>query len=150
MSPTAESPQPSKGAQSLLVLLAALGVVAFLYGITRPEPATTWGIYLVNLLFWSSLAITGPALAGMVQMTEGRWSPGVKQVALTTAGFLPVSFVLFLVLFAGRAIIYPWVTTPVPVKAVWLNVPFMSLRIGLGVLALYAVALLFIKAVIAE
>jgi hypothetical protein len=142
--------QSSRGAQSLLVLLAALGVVAFLYGVTRPQPASTWGIYLVNLLFWSSFAITGPAIAGMIQLTEGRWSPTVKQMALTTAGFLPVSFVLFLVLFLGRAWLYPWVTTPVPSKAAWLNVPFMSLRIGLGVLVLYWVALLFSRAVVAE
>jgi hypothetical protein len=149
MSP-AGTAQPSKGAQSLLVLLAALGVVAFLYGITRAQPATTWGIYLVNLLFWSSLAITGPAVAGMIQLTEGRWSPTVKQMALTTAGFLPVSFVLFLILFFGRRVLYSWVDTPVPIKAVWLNVPFMSLRIGLGVLLLYGVALVFARAVIAE
>ena len=149
MSP-AGTAQSSKGAQSLLVLLAALGVVAFLYGITRSQPATTWGIYLVNLLFWSSLAITGPAIAGMIQLTEGRWSPTVKQMALTTAGFLPVSFVLFLILFFGRRVLYPWVDTPVPIKAAWLNVPFMSLRIGLGVLLLYGVALIFARAVIAE
>jgi hypothetical protein len=149
MSP-AGTAQSSKGAQSLLVLLAALGVVAFLYGITRAQPATTWGIYLVNLLFWSSLAITGPAIAGMIQLTEGRWSPTVKQMALTTAGFLPVSFVLFLILFLGRRVLYSWVDTPVPIKAVWLNVPFMSLRIGVGVLLLYGVALVFARAVIAE
>ena len=149
MSP-AGTAQASKGVQSLLVLLAALGIVAFLYGITRSQPATTWGIYLVNLLFWSSLAITGPAVAGMIQLTEGRWSPTVKQMALTTAGFLPVSFVLFLILFFGRRVLYSWVDAPVPIKAVWLNVPFMSLRIGLGVLLLYGVALVFARAVIAE
>jgi len=150
MSLAASSSEQSRGPQSLFVLLAALGVVAFLYGVTRPQPGATWGIYLVNLLFWSSLGITGPAIAGMIQLSEGRWSPGVKQIALTTAGFLPVSFVLFLVLFAGRAVLYPWVTTPVPVKTNWLNVPFMSLRIGVGVLVLYAVAFAFTRAVIAE
>ena len=62
-------------------------------GIAQRRSGATWGIYLVNLLFWSSLAITGPALAGMMQMTEARWSPSVKRLALTTAGFLPVSFV---------------------------------------------------------
>jgi Ni/Fe-hydrogenase subunit HybB-like protein len=134
----------------LLVLLAILGVVAFLYGVSRPEPARVWGIYLVNLLFWSSLSITGPALAGMIQVTEGRWSPSVKRVALTTAGFLPVSFVLFLVLFWGRAVLYPWVTEPLPVKATWLNVPFMSLRIGVGVLLLYWVAMRLVRSVLAE
>jgi Ni/Fe-hydrogenase subunit HybB-like protein len=150
MSLTVGSNRPSTRPHPLLVLLAALGAVAFLYGLTRAESARVWGIYLVNLLFWSSLAITGPAIAGMIQITEGRWSPGVKQLSLTTAGFLPISFVLFLVLFLGRTALYPWVTTPVPVKAVWLNVPFMSFRIGLGVLALYAVALSFARAVIAE
>src|SRR5262245_21098595 len=113
----ARTAPPAKGVQSLLVLLAALGIVAFLYGITRSQSATTWGIYLVNLLFWSSLAITGPAVAGMIQLTEGRWSPTVKQMALTTAGFLPVSFVLFLILFFGRRTLYSWVDTPVPIKA---------------------------------
>lgn len=135
--------------QPLLVLLAALGIVAFLYGITQGQPLRTWIIYLINLLFWSSLAITGPAIAGMIQVTEGRWSPTIKRIALTTAGFLPVSFVLFLVLFAGRTVLYPWVTHPLPNKAVWLNVPFMSLRIGIGVLLLYWVAMRYTKAVFA-
>jgi hypothetical protein len=133
-----------------LILLAILGIVAFLYGVTRPEPARVWGIYLVNLLFWSSFAITGPAVAGMIQVTEGRWSPSIKRIALTTAGFLPVSLVLFVVLFFGRATLYPWVTEPIPVKAAWLNVPFMALRIGLGSLLLYWVAMRLVKAILVE
>jgi Ni/Fe-hydrogenase subunit HybB-like protein len=141
---------PSRPAHPLLVLLAILGVVAFLYGISQGHPARAWGIYLVNLLFWSSLSITGPAIAGMIQVTEGRWSPSIKRIALTTAGFLPVSFVLFVVLFWGRTVLYPWVTQPLPIKAVWLNVPFMSLRIGLGVLLLYWVAMRLVKAVLVE
>jgi Ni/Fe-hydrogenase subunit HybB-like protein len=126
------------------------GAGAFVFGILQPQPIRTWGIYLVNLLFWSSLAITGPALAGMMQMTEGRWSPSVKRIALTTAGFLPASFVLFVILFGGRAVLYPWVNHPVPIKAAWLNVPFASLRTGLGLLLLYCVALILAKAVFAE
>lgn len=151
MTPTpASSPGRSLGgAQPLLVLLVALGVVGFLYGTTQGYPLQTWSIYLINLLFWSSLSITGPAIAGMVQVTEGRWSPTIKRIALTTAGFLPVSFILFVVLFAGRAVLYPWVNEPLAAKAVWLNVPFMSLRIGLGVLVLYWVAMRYAKAVIA-
>jgi Ni/Fe-hydrogenase subunit HybB-like protein len=150
MSAVAATPVTPARPHPLLVLLAILGVVAFLYGVAQADPARVWGIYLVNLLFWSSLSITGPALAGMIQVTEGRWSPSVKRIALTTAGFLPVSFVLFVVLFWGRTALYPWVTEPLPIKAAWLNVPFMSLRIGLGVLALYGVAMLLVKAVLAE
>ena len=72
-----------------------------------------WGIYLVNLLFWSSFAITGPAIAGMMQLTEARWSPTVKRVALSTSGFLPVSLVLFLVLScSGSGCSIHGLTTP--------------------------------------
>ena len=146
----ASPPAPSRPMHPFLVLLAILGIVAFLYGITQGQPTRVWGIYLVNLLFWSSLAITGPAVAGMIQVTEGRWSPSIKRIATTTAGFLPVSFVLFVVLFWGRTTLYPWVTEPIPVKAVWLNVPFMALRIGIGVLLLYWVAMRLVKAVLVE
>jgi hypothetical protein len=151
MTPTTD---PSTGrssgrAQSLLVLLVALGVVGFLYGISQGYQRQTWSIYLINLLFWSSLSVTGPAIAGMIQLTEGRWSPTIKRVALTTAGFLPISFVLFVALFAGRAVLYPWVNHPLPAKAVWLNVPLMSLRLGIGVVLLYWVAMRYTKAMIA-
>jgi len=147
---TAQPASPARPMHPFLVLLAILGIVAFLYGIAQGAPARVWGIYLVNLLFWSSLAITGPAVAGMIQVTEGRWSPSIKRVALTTAGFLPISFILFLVLFLGRAALYPWVTEPIPIKAIWLNVPFMALRIGLGSLLLYWVAMRLVKAILIE
>jgi hypothetical protein len=140
----------ANGRNGLLWGLAAAGVIAFVWGALSADPRATWGIYLVNLLFWSSFAITGPALAGMMQMTEARWSPSVKRLALTTAGFLPVSLVGFIILFFGRNALYPWVAHPLPKKVVWLNVPFMSLRIVLGSLALYWIATTFAKAVFAQ
>ena len=105
-------------------VLAGVGVLAFLVGVNSADPASVWSIYLVNLVFWSGLAVTGPAIAGMMQLTEARWSPSVRRIALTTSSFLPVAFVLLLVLFIGRTTLYPWATKPLPVKAVWLNTPF--------------------------
>ncbi len=148
--------QPSSGprqSQMILTALAVAGAAAFLYGIMQPQPARTWGIYLVNLLFWSSFAITGPALAGAMQITEARWSPSVKRVALTTGGFLPISFMLFVVLLAfGLGALYPWVNNPALAekKKEWLNVPFLAARVVIGVGLLYWVAWTFTKAVFAE
>src|SRR5512132_1610616 len=104
-------------------VLAVLGAVAFVLGALSTDSQQVWSIYLVNLVFWSGLAVTGPAIAGMMQVTEARWSPSVRRIALTTAGFLPISFLLFLVLYAGQTVLYPWVTKPIPAKAAWLNVP---------------------------
>jgi hypothetical protein len=150
MSAAAMEAQEAPSRTGLLWGLAAAGAVAFIWGALSADPRATWGIYLVNLLFWSSFAITGPALAGMMQMTEARWSPSVKRLALTTAGFLPVSLIGFVILFFGRATLYPWVDHPLEKKVGWLNVPFMSLRIALGSLALYWIATTFAKAVFAQ
>jgi Ni/Fe-hydrogenase subunit HybB-like protein len=133
-----------------LMVLALVGAVAFVMGALSGDARQAWAIYLVNLVFWSGLAVTGPAIAGMMQLTEARWSPGVRRIALTTAGFLPVSFVLFVIMFAGRADLYPWVTTPVPAKSGWLNTPFFWLRtLGLAAL-LFSVCYAFIRALLRD
>ncbi len=139
----------SRGGSLFLAAVAVAGAVAFVVGVSR-SAERTWAIYLINLLFWSGLAVTGPAIAGIMELMEARWSPSVKRLALTTAGFLPVSFVLFLILFNGRATLYPWVTTPLPVKAAWLNTPLMAARLGVGILALYAVIFAFVRAGLRE
>ena len=135
---------------SVLGLLALLGAVSFALGVTSADSAHVWSMYLVNLLFWSGLAVTGPAIAGMMELTEARWSPIVKRLALTTAGFLPVSLLLFAILFGGRSELYAWVRTPVPNKAAWLNVPFMSARIAVGAFLLFWVCFTYAAAVFHE
>jgi hypothetical protein len=131
----------------LLGLFVVSGAAAFAIGIASADASRVWSIYLVNLLFWSGLAVTGPAVASMMELTEARWSPTVKRLALTTAGFLPLSLIGFVLLFFGRAQLYSWVTKPVANKAVWLNVPFVSLRTAVGALLLFWVCFMFAGAV---
>jgi Ni/Fe-hydrogenase subunit HybB-like protein len=131
-------------------VLAAIGAVAFLLGAGSPDAGRTWSIYLVNVVFWSGLAVSGPAIAAMMQLTEARWSPSVRRIAVTTVGFLPVAFVLLLVLFLGRDVLYPWVRTPIPVKAAWLNTPFFFLRtLGLAAV-LFSICFIFAAAILRD
>src|SRR6267142_4262306 len=131
-------------------VLAGLGALAFLVGVNSADAASVWSIYLVNVVFWAALAVTGPAVAGMMQLTEARWSPTVRRLAVTTIGFLPVAFVLLAVLFAGRATLYPWVTTPVPVKAAWLNVPFFFGRTLVLAAVLFLLCFAFARALLRD
>jgi hypothetical protein len=128
-------------------VIAAIGALAF---VTASDWPRAWSIYLVNVVFWSALAVTGPAVAGMMQLTEARWSPTVRRLAVTTIGFLPVAFVLLAVLFAGRTTLYPWVTTPVPVKAAWLNVPFFFGRTLLLAAVLFLLCYAFARALLRD
>ena len=148
----ADARASSSSGQGILLALVVIGAGAFIHGIMQPEPWQAWAIYLVNLLFWSSFAIAGPAVSAMLQLTEARWSPSIKRVALTTGGFLPVSFVLFLIFFLGMGTLYPWVNDRALVekKSIWLNVPFFVVRNAVGVFLLYWVAIIFTRAVFAE
>jgi hypothetical protein len=128
-------------------VLAALGALAF---VTASDWPRAWSIYLVNLVFWSGLAVTGPAIAGMMQLTEARWSPSIRRLSVTTIGFLPVAFVLMAVMFAGRTVLYPWVTEPVAAKAAWLNVPFFFGRNLALALVLFATCYVFAGALLRD
>jgi hypothetical protein len=58
--------------------------------------------------------------------------------------------VLFAVLFAGRTTLYPWVTTPVPVKAAWLNVPFFFGRTLVLAAVLFLLCFAFARALLRD
>jgi hypothetical protein len=131
-------------------LVVAVGAIAFLTGVGSADAPRVWSVYLVNLVFWAGLGVTGPAIAAMMQLTEARWSPSVRRIALTTAGFLPVAFVLFIVLVAGQTVLYPWVTTPLPAKEAWLNVPFFWARTLVGAAALFIAALAFVRVLVRD
>jgi Ni/Fe-hydrogenase subunit HybB-like protein len=137
-----------EGREALILTgLAALGAVSFVVALAGGAGAHAWGIFLANLLFWSGLSAAGPAIAGILELTEARWAARLRRIATTTAVFMPVSFVLFLVLLLGLPVLYPWVSEPIPRKAAWLNVPFFVARTVVGVAALYWVSLRFARAV---
>jgi len=131
-------------------VLAGFGAIAFLLGARSADAPATWSIYLVNLVFWSALAVTGPAIAAMMQLTEARWSPSVRRLAVTTVGFLPVSFVLLILLFPGRTVLYSWVLHPIPVKAAWLNTTFFFGRTLLLAAVLFLVCFAFAAAILRD
>ena len=123
----AAGPLLSPGARLVLLGLAALGGVAFLAGLVL-DAIRAWQALLVNFLFFGGLAQAGVVLSCILQVTSARWGRPLKRVAEATVAFLPVAFVLLLVLLAGTAAWAPWVHDPVEAKTPWLNIPFFVLR----------------------
>jgi hypothetical protein len=127
--------------------LVALGALSFVVGLASGPSIHVWAIFLANLLFWSGLSAAGPAIAGIFELTEARWTARLRRIATTTVAFMPASFVLALVLLAGMNALYPWIREPSPKKAVWLNPAFFALRTVVGLAALYWVSVRFARAV---
>jgi hypothetical protein len=123
----------------LMVSLAliALGLIVFLIQVAGSDPRRAWQAYLINFLLFSAIAQGGFLFSTVMHLTRARWSRSMAGVAEAFAGFFPVSFVLFLLLFFGRDHLFPWLHADLHGKEVWLNLPFLMTRNAVGLLLLY-------------
>jgi hypothetical protein len=112
----------------LLYLLLIPGVIVFLVGALKNGELRIWQVYLVNLLFWSGLSQAGITVSALLHTTNGKWGRDIQHIMEGLALFSPVSLILFLVLFIGEDIVFPWVIDPVPEKDFWLNITHLFVR----------------------
>jgi len=118
-------------------VLVAIGVAAFIFGLTSQHPERAWQAYLINFLLWSAIAQGAVLFSAVMHMTNARWTGPLSGLSESFAAFFPISYVLFLILFLGRAHIFPWLHEDLHGKEVWLNIPFLFTRDCIGLLILY-------------
>lgn len=121
--------------------LALLGAVVFLEGVFGSAPERAWQTYLVNFVFWTGLGAGALLFSAILTITHARWGRPLKRLSEALGAFLPLSLPLFFVLYCGSNRIFPWIAHPLPEKAAWLEVHFLFLRDGVGLLALTTAAL---------
>jgi len=117
--------------------LFVLGAVIFLWELAGHHPERAWQAYLINFLLWSAIAQGALLFSAVMHMTKARWSGPLSGLSESFASFFPISFVLFLILFIGKNHIFPWIHEDLHGKEVWLNIPFLFARDGIGLLVLY-------------
>jgi hypothetical protein len=136
------------GGRTTVLLGAAviIGVGAFAWAMADGSALRVWEAFLVNLLFWMGIAQGGICVSASFYLTNARWG-GIGQYRLAEAfiGFVPLSFLLFWALYAGRHQIFVWVDHPLPEKEDWLNVPFLFVRDGAGLLIMTLLSLWFVR-----
>jgi hypothetical protein len=121
----------------IFIVLVAIGVVTFIAGLAGEHPERAWQAYLINFLLWSAIAQGAVLFSTVMHMTKARWSGPVSSLSESFTAFFPLSFILFLLLFIGRAHIFPWLHEDLHGKEVWLNIPFLFWRDFFGLLILY-------------
>ncbi|KPJ78036.1 MAG: hypothetical protein AMJ54_05585 [Deltaproteobacteria bacterium SG8_13] len=122
----------------LSAALVAIGFGTFAYGIASGHPERAWQAYLINFLLWSAIAQGAVLFSALMTTTRARWSGPLSGLSEAFAGFFPVSFILFLVLFFGSSHVFPWSHgQDLHGKEIWLNVPFVFTRNFVGLLLLY-------------
>ncbi len=110
--------------------LAAVGAIVFLIGaVTGNDRA--WLALHFNWLFFTIPSAAGVAFAAVQRLTTARWSRSIVRITEGFVAWLPVAFILLLViLFPGASHIFSWAKQTVEVhqKAIYLNRTFFTLR----------------------
>jgi hypothetical protein len=121
----------------VFLIFVAMGLAAFIFGLTSEHPERAWQAYLINFLLWSAIAQGAVLFSAVMHMTNARWSGPLSGLSESFTAFFPLSFILFLLLFMGRTHIFPWLQEDLHGKEVWLNLPFLFWRDFFGLLILY-------------
>jgi hypothetical protein len=129
----------------LFGLLALVGGIAFLMGISGSEPQRAWQAYLVNFVFWTGLSFGSMLFVAILNMANAQWGRPLKRLAESLGAFLPIAFLLFWFLYFGKEKIFHWILQPIPEKRAWLNPGFMFARNGtvLFLLTFLSLALIY-------
>lgn len=129
-----------------IVFLAfvVIGAIAFLLGLTGDHPGRAWQAYLINFLMWSAVSQGALLFAVVMHLTRASWSGPLSDLSQAFSAFFPVSFVLFVILFLGRAHVFPWLNEDLHGKEVWLNIPFLFTRDAAALIILYGLGIAFL------
>jgi Ni/Fe-hydrogenase subunit HybB-like protein len=125
-------------------ILAVLGLALFVVGLMGDDPGRAWRMFHVNFLFFTGVSLGAIVFAATQKITKGVWSGPIIRFAEAAVAFLPVSVVLFLVLFLGRYELFPWIEHPTPARGNWLTVSWVFWRDLVALLALVVVAGAFV------
>ncbi len=116
--------------KTIALVLAVVGFGLFAFGAATGVDRA-WQAYQMNWMFFALVAAAGTTFAGVQRIVTARWSRSVVRLWEAHAAFLPVAFVLLLVmLFFGLDHVYIWATVKPhsPEKAFWLSKSFLIPR----------------------
>ena len=138
--------QLGSGWRMLLWGFVIAGVLMFIIGLAMGSAERTWEALLINVVFWGGMAQAGVMLSVIWQITDAKWGRPFKRLAEGFGAFLPVTFLMFILVFFGGKYLYEWVENPMEVKAGYLNMGFFVTRNIIGFLLMYGITFFFLMA----
>jgi hypothetical protein len=123
------------------MIFIVVGLVSFFATLMR-DPDQAWRAYVVNWLFFTSVACGAMVLVAATTIVKSRWNWSVRRVGLAFSAFLPISFVLLLPMLGLGEDYFPWIEAMahdpiVQKKAAYLNMPFLITRNVVGLALLF-------------
>jgi len=137
------------------LVMMAIGIVALAVAFAG-DPQRGWANYLLNNVYFLSLAVGAMLFLSLQRVTHSGWSAGFIRVPEAMGAYIPVALVLFLFLIFGAQSLYHWSHADAVAhdpllahKKPYLNLPFWIIRMlvffGLWILMTWLIRRLSLK-----
>ncbi|MGE3975081.1 MAG: molybdopterin oxidoreductase [Bdellovibrionales bacterium] len=116
-------------------VLIVIGAATFIGGMMT-APSKLWPAYLAAFFFFTSLSLGGLFFTAIHHVTNAAWGTTIRRYAEALTSFLPIAFILGMVLvFLGANHLYEWLNPEIVAndpliqkKVAYLNKPFFIVR----------------------
>ncbi|HEU4565666.1 MAG TPA: hypothetical protein VFS05_13485 [Gemmatimonadaceae bacterium] len=134
-----------RGLTLLSAALAIVGTLVFIIGAVTGEERA-WHALLFNWLFFTTISQAGVVFVAVQRITTARWSRPVVRLLEGYVAFLPIGFILLLLILLGHGHIFPWAheTVAVAEKQRYLQPGFFFIRNIVMYLILLALSIWYI------
>lgn len=136
------------GQKKFAIVFVVLGLIGAGIGFfASGNPAAGWAGVLTATVLTIGLAMVGPLLSAIFQITGAKWGRAYRRLAEGSVVLMPVGIFGILALFIGGSSFLPWVHEHPHVggKAVWLTRGFWDVRVLLVLLVTYGLGLSFVR-----
>lgn len=111
----------------LLILLAAIFI-------TKPGASRIWANILLNNQYFMGLALGAAFFLAVHRIALSGWHSLIQRLPEAMTAYLPVAFILMLLIYFGVHYLYSWTNSAVADKIIegkkaWLNLPFFFFRL---------------------
>lgn len=111
----------------LLILLAAIFI-------TKPGASRIWANILLNNQYFMGLSLGAAFFLAVHRIALSGWHTLIQKLPEAMTAFLPVAFILMLLIYFGVHYLYSWTDSTVADKIIegkkaWLNIPFFFFRL---------------------
>jgi hypothetical protein len=132
-----------RGAALAFGALAAIGVVGFLAALAT-DSDRAYRVFLHNWLLWAALSQGAIVLSCAFRLTNARWQGPVQRLVESFGAYVPISLVLFAVIYLGRHYLFEWTHHAVHGKEWWFTESFTFTRDVLVLVWVTFVSLLYL------
>jgi len=128
----------TKQYRNILAITVIAGLLVFVASvfIFKPDASRVWANVLLNNQYYLGIALGGAFFLAVHRIAWSGWHTALQRIPESLTSFLPVAFVLMLILFFGMKDLYHWshFEGHDPVlegKSAWLNLPFFFIRMAI-------------------